>query len=127
MLRGATNVPHSACCLAVLWPHFYFFKYFDLMLPVVTGKKTFVRQTPTLSFKVTVLPEVMPGLYRASEATLCVSARLLSILKGELQVKLPQGKAFHAVAEKEHARLMLASVLSQGCHNVPSAGWRKEH
>lgn len=96
------------------------------MLPLVTGRKTFVRQTPTLSFKVTVLPEVMPGSCRAGEATLCVSARLLSILKGEFQVKLPQGKAFHAVAEKEYVRLMRASVLSQGCHNVLSAGWCKE-
>lgn len=36
--------------------------------------------------------------------------------EGEIQVKLPRGKVFHAVPEWEHARLTLVSTLPQGCH-----------
>lgn len=44
----------------------------------------------------------------------------------EIQVNLPRGKVFHAVAEWERARLTLVSTLPQGCNKVPSVRWHEE-
>lgn len=104
---------------------FIFFKAYHIHSHAASGKwiETFVG----LTYKLGVLPEVLPCLYGCREAEIrhwrgcCCSA----VWEEEIQVKLPRGKVFYAVAEWEHARLTELSALPLGLHQGPSLGQRK--
>lgn len=106
--------------------YFLFFKPHHILSHAASGKwiETFVRLTYKLGNKARVLPEVLPCLYGCGEAQIrhrrgcCCWA----VWEGEIQVKLPRGRVFYALAEWEHARLTVLFALPLGFHQGPSLG-----